>query len=1000
MTVPAPRGLGVYQGRLYMRTGNDVATLNTADGTLTRIITGVNAGRSLAFAPNGRLYLGDDVTHQVRGYELQNGAWREVDTIGTPGGRQLGRYDRNAIATAYGMTVDTQGRVWLAEADFFPKRVSVFNADGQFVTEFLGPPLYGGGGSIDPRDATRMFYNGVEFTVDWAKHTASPYAVVTRIPEPYAKLGIPLDNRGIDGRIWYLQDRRYYVTGHQYAVSPGLLISTLDAQERIKPATMIYTSKAPGVEIRVWVDRNGDGQVQDAEISAPVQPKMPDGRPFWAVYYTLADNGDVYIDGTGTLFRLPVQGWTAQGAPEYDPSKLVRVRSATGAYVSTVLPDGHGVALGTWLNGYWLDGTHTWRYPVVSCGVGQGGTPGAGRIVASLNIQGTANAGPVAGETFVINGNLGQRFLMTSDGLYIASLFRQIGSDEEKPKPATWHGGELLDETSVGPESFGGYYGKTSDGKIYLISGREDCKVTEVTGLTSIKRFTQPLTIAPDRALALSRALTARGEAEVRLLHVAEQRTAPLLYLGVNGPQNTTAWRAWTGEDGKGGFGWLPLSLGALPGKAHLAYDDTYLYFAGTMQTDKLGRSVNARTDTTRLAATGGSWEIRLDTGVEQVRVVMAPGPKTYRLPEQLTSEGVVNTTVIYRTQGKATKEAIAEKADVRFASPDGRDNTSYQSVATYLGCITNYFEGQAWPHDASYFTLDARIPLAALGLTLKPGMTINGDVAVSLADDVGTGVATRLCWASPVGGVLDNAALAERVDPALLGHLVTTTSVQGKTVLASRVMQPLRVDGKLDDWNGMPFAPLLDAKLGELALATDGQQLFVAARVHTNAPLRNNGTDWTQLFKTGTAVDVQFETTTRQRLLFAPKDGGVLAILSREAPGTPQAPAGAFQENVSYVSPMGQFTMGLVLKLDNPQVVFTPTPDGFTMEAAVPLALLGLKPGMTVTGDVGVLISDADGKATARRVYWANADTSIVADLPTEARFAPQNWGVLKIAP
>ncbi len=80
--------------------------------------------------------------------------------------------------------------------------------------------------------------------------------------------------------------------------------------------------------------------------------------------------------------------------------------------------------------------------------------------------------------------------------------------------------------------------------------------------------------------------------------------------------------------------------------------------------------------------------------------------------------------------------------------------------------------------------------------------------------------------------------------------------------------------------------------------------------------------------------------------------------------------------------------------------MIFTKTPDGFNMEAAIPLAQLGLTPGTTIAGDFGILLSDADAKATARRIYWANSDTSIVADLPPEARFYPQNWGLLTCTP
>ena len=824
LTIPEPRGLAVWKGKLYVRTGNDIAIINPADGTLTTVLTGTKSGRSLAFAPSGRLYLGDDANHQVRGYDFKDEKWTEVTVIGTAGGRQLGRYDVNAINTAYGMTVDTQGNIWLAEADFFPKRVSVFSADGAFVREFLGPPLYGGGGSIDPGDATRMFYNGIEFSVDWTKRQLSPYALVTRIPEPYTTLKLPVESRGIDGRIYYLKGRRYYVTGNQYAFQEwnGLCLQLFDEKERAYPVAMLYQSKMPGAELRSWTDDNGNGEIDDAELSAPVTPKMPDGRPFWCARFIMSDNGDLYLEGAGgVVFRVPLLEISPQGIPKYDLAHITLVKSFVGGVGSTVLADGRIVSIGNVIIGCRPDGSKEWRYPTVSVGVGQGGEPGPGRIVAALNLQGTANAGKETGETFLINGNLGQRFLMSSDGLYIASLFRQYGSDAEKPKPATSNGGEYLDDTTVGPEPFGGFYGKTSDGKIYVISGREDCKVAELTGLQTIRRFSVPLDISSQKTATMGRALSVRGQEEVALLHIAGQRNGSIRYLDIDAGNNNSSLKAWSGADGKGGQDWLPVRAGLFSGRAHLACDDTYLYFSGDMQTEQIGRSTNTHADWMRLAACGGTWEIRLDTKKERIRVVFASGSTINNVKTE-------NTTVVYRTVGSATGAAAEVAAPVIFTSVDKQDQTKYASVARYTGFVTDFFDGQAWPHDPSYSNLSARIPLAALGITLTPGATLKGDVGMSLAKDAHTGTLSRGFWTSPIGGVLDNPALTENIDPALLGHFEVTTNATNQRLAIPRMTAPLTLDGVLTDWSDIPFTSLLDAKLGEMALAHDGQRLYI----------------------------------------------------------------------------------------------------------------------------------------------------------------------------
>ena len=62
----------------------------------------------------------------------------------------------------------------------------------------------------------------------------------------------------------------------------------------------------------------------------------------------------------------------------------------------------------------------------------------------------------------------------------------------------------------------------------------------------------------------------------------------------------------------------------------------------------------------------------------------------------------------------------------------------------------------------------------------------------------------------------------------------------------------------------------------------------------------------------------------------------------------------------------------------------------------AVPLAALGigLKPGLTLRGDVGVTHADPTGGRTKLRTHWANQQTGLVDDIVFELQVSPQNWG------
>jgi hypothetical protein len=73
---------------------------------------------------------------------------------------------------------------------------------------------------------------------------------------------------------------------------------------------------------------------------------------------------------------------------------------------------------------------------------------------------------------------------------------------------------------------------------------------------------------------------------------------------------------------------------------------------------------------------------------------------------------------------------------------------------------------------------------------------------------------------------------------------------------------------------------------------------------------------------------------------------------------------------------------------------------NGYILEAAVPLSAIGFSPkqGATYKGDVGVIWSDAGGSRNVLRVCYFNKDTSIVNDIPTEARLQPHRWGMITV--
>jgi hypothetical protein len=71
----------------------------------------------------------------------------------------------------------------------------------------------------------------------------------------------------------------------------------------------------------------------------------------------------------------------------------------------------------------------------------------------------------------------------------------------------------------------------------------------------------------------------------------------------------------------------------------------------------------------------------------------------------------------------------------------------------------------------------------------------------------------------------------------------------------------------------------------------------------------------------------------------------------------------------------------------------------GYVVEAAVPLAALGLKPadGLKLRGDFGATHGGPDGQRTRLRTYWNNQHTGIVDDVVFELKMEPKYWADLE---
>ena len=218
-------------------------------------------------------------------------------------------------------------------------------------------------------------------------------------------------------------------------------------------------------------------------------------------------------------------------------------------------------------------------------------------------------------------------------------------------------------------------------------------------------------------------------------------------------------------------------------------------------------------------------------------------------------------------------------------------------------------------------------------------------------------------------------------------------------------------LDGRLDDWAGADWL-VVDRRLDIRAtLRVAGDTLYAAWRTTDPNLLDNDAADgWRFAFASGGGLDLMLrtnpaadvpnrlkhyahhETATEGDLrLFVtrvgdPVEGRVLAVRFQQVGGPGEA--------VSYTSPVGRVDFDSVRDVSGRVRL---AQQGGVYELAVPLKLLNVKPtdGATTLGDIGVVIGD--GSEARARLYWNNKAANMTADIPTEARLLPHEWGTLR---
>jgi hypothetical protein len=209
-------------------------------------------------------------------------------------------------------------------------------------------------------------------------------------------------------------------------------------------------------------------------------------------------------------------------------------------------------------------------------------------------------------------------------------------------------------------------------------------------------------------------------------------------------------------------------------------------------------------------------------------------------------------------------------------------------------------------------------------------------------------------------------------------------------------------------DFKGLETASYqrMDAARVRTALAWDAERLYAAWEVKDDTPWVNGADAPEFLYARGDTVDLQFGANPRAdadrkeavlgdlRLSIGPFQGKPAAVLYRRV--APEKNPKTFNSGV-----VKGYVMESVVELKEAkiEVKVDAVRRQYTVEAAIPLASLGLTPsaGLKIRGDFGATHGNKAGNDTALRTYWSNQETGLVSDEVFELQMSPKNWGVLQ---
>jgi hypothetical protein len=1011
--VPSPQALAIDgAGNLLVVTGTSVVKLSRKDKAPKPMITGLTAPwRLAADAVSGQIFVAEaGESQQVKRFSAEG---KLLATYGRRGGRLYGPYDPADFRGITGIAADRDGGFLVVEATAAPRRIAFFDKDGKHLGEWHGGLHYANNGAGDPDDPSIVWY-----------HSGSGEVVKSRIDflhkgykvlETYKLAGIGngiigtgnnmdtfvvrhsggrtyLVSMNVEPRVAMVDEanrRIVAMVGGKYFMLHDFLNPAYTPRPYVEayyggtvPANPKYGDVKDAVnrEAVLWTDLNGDGLPQKEEMVFSSRKLM-----IWAC-------GRIWCDDKWNLFEMNEQpmvwrpkGWTKAGAPIYggwpdwqpvgekpkwfDPLKVswpagsgvapLPDGSLMGFFNSTENPFGKGIGSdglgGNYIVKWDRSGKAVWHTGFHSPDFNAG--PGQGRFF--WNVAGVAHNCLAVTDMQCYYAVKNLVYVWDSDGLWVGRLLDNPdlrAAPEQAYVLATENfGGTLLEVTAQHKVP-----GLNTGDVVFYGCGQSTTLVYRITGWDTFRRTAGSIAVTPVQAeLAKSEAFKAaaiKGSAG-KLSRAKKYTVATLPRLAVppvlDGRLDDEAWKkAGVLDD----FRLVPAEEDkeTLTTTVFAGYDDANLYLGARCKETAL--------DKMRMVGSPMHLDDSLEFFID-------------RQANQRYYQVMVNPQGTY-----FVGLGVAPRPEIKLNVKSGR-------------------EADAWVVELAipWKNLDATAP--------KPGEKLAFNVVRNRfagAEEVHSN------W-SPLMGNLNHS-------PHLFGALYAgdmlpreaSALLAGRAFIRSLAQRPIKLDGAIDDWQGVRPLKVLDGtkSVADVYLGWKPDGLYAAFDVTTDRPWKN-AAGFEMAFNGGAGVDVNL----------APP-----AATEKMAAGAVRFLAAALGDKTEVVEFLPKLTADLTAADRAPRKYHTdaqgdaiferlallppgsaaakakPDGKGYVVEMRVPLrAPLRLQSGQRLKFDASVVLSNKEGNRAELRLPWHSTsgdDMFVATDVIVETTLRPGNWG------